>query len=278
VQDPHEGTAIDGSKERRAIAASGISCRDVLPVYFSTDPYHSSFDERLDMRRYHAYGKRAGGMICVATGDRLTLKDVVASSPAARIRAWRTRIRGAWLRKVGGTPVTTEEDVVAALELASAHPEKECMLTFSHPEVRQGLTCGGIPQVNLDQMNPRRMMDPSFYSVAMEAEKARGVFFPDRPHNGLLKVQESGGVLNYITSAMKLTRGKLLQGPEWTEWHKSEWKQLDQYEAQGMFGEPIKIKSMDTVFRLVWTYNVNALDQRKKARCACDGSIKAGQV
>ena len=50
VQDPHEGTAVDGSKERRAITRSGISSRDVSPVYFSPDPYHSSFEERLDMR------------------------------------------------------------------------------------------------------------------------------------------------------------------------------------------------------------------------------------
>ena len=45
-----------------------------------------------------------------------------------------------------------------------------------------------------------------------------------------------------------------------------------------MFGDPVRIKSMDTVFRLVWTYNVKALDQRKKARCACDGLTRAGQV
>merc|ERR1712086_175891 len=89
---------------------------------------------------------------------------------------------------------------------------------------------------------------------------------------------DDGGVLNYVTSAMKLTRGKLLRGTEWEEWHESEWKQLDQYDEQGMFGDPVRIKSMDAVFRLVWTYNVKALDQRKKARCAYDGSTRADQV
>jgi len=112
----------------------------------------------------------------------------------------------------------------------------------------------------------------------MEAEKARGVFVPDRSHTGLLMVKDDRGVLNYVTLAMKFTRGKLLKGPEWSEWHESEWKQLDQYDEQGMFGDPVRIISMDTVFRLVWTYNVKALDQRKKARCACDGLTRAGQV
>ena len=32
VQDPYENTAVDGSAERKAIAAAGITCRDVTPV------------------------------------------------------------------------------------------------------------------------------------------------------------------------------------------------------------------------------------------------------
>ena len=52
VQDPYNNTAVDGSAERKAIAAAGIMCRDVTPVYFSQDSYHEAFEERLDMRRY----------------------------------------------------------------------------------------------------------------------------------------------------------------------------------------------------------------------------------
>ena len=40
---------------------------------------------------------------------------------------------------------------------------------FLHPEVSHGLTCDGIPQVNLDQLNPHQMIDPSFCTLAMEA-------------------------------------------------------------------------------------------------------------
>jgi hypothetical protein len=32
VQDPYENTAVDGSAERKAIVAAGITCRDVTPV------------------------------------------------------------------------------------------------------------------------------------------------------------------------------------------------------------------------------------------------------
>jgi hypothetical protein len=95
VQDPHAGTAIDGSKERRAIVKMGISSRDVLPVYFLPDLYHSSFEERLDMRRHHGYGKSAGGMVFLKSDNIPMLNTIVESLSAARIRAWRTYIYGA---------------------------------------------------------------------------------------------------------------------------------------------------------------------------------------
>jgi hypothetical protein len=102
VQDPHAGTAVDGSSETKVIAATGITCRDVSSVYFSPDPCHSTFEERLDMRRYQAYVKQAGGMVFARGDDRLTLKSMTSSLPGTKLRAWRTRIRGAWFRKLGG--------------------------------------------------------------------------------------------------------------------------------------------------------------------------------
>ena len=53
---------------------------------------------------------------------------------------------------------------------------------------------------------------------------------------------------------------------------------MDQYDKQGMFGEPVRVDSSDAVFNLVWTYVIKELDKRKKARCTCDGSTRAGQV
>ena len=87
VQDPYKKTAIDGSAERKAIVTAGITCRDVTPVYFSRGPYHKAFEERLYIRRYRAYNKRAGGMVFDTKEEVLMFTHVVPSSPAARIRA-----------------------------------------------------------------------------------------------------------------------------------------------------------------------------------------------
>ena len=77
---------------------------------------------------------------------------------------------------------------------------------------------------------------------------------------------------------MRLTRGKLLKQDDWSDWQGSEYLQLNQYDAQGMFGEPVAMSEEDAVFHLVWTYAIKAVDGRKKARCVCDGSTRSGMV
>jgi len=83
-----------------------------------------------------------------------------------------------------------------------------------------------------------------------------------------------------VTKVMKLTRGKLMKQNDWSAWNESEHLQLDQYDKQFMFGDPVPVPVEDesAIFHLVWTYVVKELDGRKKARCVCDGSSRSGQV
>jgi hypothetical protein len=75
---------------------------------------------------------------------------------------------------------------------------------------------------------------------------------------------EDGNILNYVTKVMKLTWGKLLQQDDWLDWQDSENLQLNQYNAQGMFGDPVASKEDDAIFHLVWTYAIKAVNGRKK--------------
>ena len=112
--------------------------------------------------------------------------------------------------------------MIRALERYSSTHANSCQLTFSHPVVLHGLIDAGIPQVNLDQLNLRGMLRPTFCSATLVGASS-GAFVPDCPHNVLILVTDSGGVLNYKSRAMKLTRRKLLRGGKWGEWHSSEW-------------------------------------------------------
>jgi hypothetical protein len=77
---------------------------------------------------------------------------------------------------------------------------------------------------------------------------------------------------------MRLTRGRLLKQDDWLDWQQSEFLQLNQYADQNFFGDPTLVEKDNTVFHLVWMYNIKALDGRKKARCVCDGSSCSGLV
>jgi hypothetical protein len=82
----------------------------------------------------------------------------------------------------------------------------------------------------------------------------------------------------YITRVMRLTHGRLLKQDDWRDWQGSEFLQLDQYDDQHCFGDPISVEKEDSVFHLVWTYNIKALDVRKKAHRICNGSSRSGSV
>ncbi len=89
---------------------------------------------------------------------------------------------------------------------------------------------------------------------------------------------DDGGVLNIVTWIMKLTHGKLIKQPDWDELLPSKYMQFNQYDAQGMFGDPTGVDSNAAVFCTVWTYAIKALDSRYKARCTCDGSLRSSQA
>ena len=116
-----------------------------------------------------------------------------------------------------------------------------CDLLMAHAELRDGLTQDGIPQVNIDQLNTRFLINEKFIDTQQ------------------VPMVASGGVYNYAFS--KLTRGKLLKQEDWHEWQQSEFLQLDQYQKQFMFGTPTMVQDRSQVFHLVWTYNIKDLDK-----------------
>ena len=148
--------------------------------------------------------------------------------------------------EVNGMPVQTTQDVERALKMAKSRGDEKCSITLAHPEIKDGLTAQGIPQLHIDQFNPRYILNLD-HLVRQEHI-----------------YQTSGGVFQW--SFNKLTRGKLLKQDDWTDWQNSEWLQLDQYYSQFMFGEPVKVTDRSNVFFLVWTYTIKDVDGRKKAR------------
>jgi hypothetical protein len=248
-----------------------IGKRDISMIYLSPDPYHDAFEEEVDIRRFDLTKHRTAGL-CLAQHDgRLFLGGIAKSTPYAKIPQWRTRIKGAWLVKIGPHTVTTIQEAQEAFATLSLAGTTRVTLLFSHPIVRQAISHDGLPIVSSapftqavhDQLNNRW----DFTTVADHM----------RSHHPYQLVHD-GDVLNCVTKAMKLTRGKLIQQTDWSDWQDSEFLQLNQYNSQGMFGDPVETNEGDAIFHLVWTYNIKAVDGRKKARCVCDGSTRSVKV
>jgi hypothetical protein len=125
-------------------------------------------------------------------------------TPGAKIPHWQSRIKGAWLIKIDDINVSTIDKAHAALATAASKGHPSTRLLFSHPEFRQDVSHDGLPIVSSapfsqqihDQMN--NCWDIS--TVADHIQK--------KPP---FHVVEDGSVLNYVSKAMKLTHGKLLQ-------------------------------------------------------------------
>ncbi len=112
-----------------------ISKKDMAMIYMSPDPYHEAFEEVLDIRRFDLSKHRTAGL-CLANHDgRLILGGMTPSTPGAKIPRWRTRIKDAWLIKVGPDLVHTIKDAQDAFERQSAAGLASIPLLFSHPKI-----------------------------------------------------------------------------------------------------------------------------------------------
>ncbi len=240
-------------------------------IYVSPDPSGNSFEEELDLRKFDITMHRSVGLCFFKKNGRLLLALMAPSTPGAHIPRWRTRLRDAWLLEVNGTPVSTIKDMHATFTYLASKNKPSCTLLFSHPEITPDISNKGLPvmsksdfsQLTCDQLNNRiDLIEDSLRVKRM------------RQYN----VVNSGNVLNYTTRIMKLTCGKLLKWDDWLDWQNSEFLQLDQYDAQGMFGNLVAAADGDAIFHLVWTYVIKSLDGHKKARCVCDGSTRLGSV
>ncbi len=226
----------------------------------------------LDLRKWDLTKHHTGGLRFITKNGRLILASMDCSTLGAQIDKWRTRLRGAWLQSINGTPVSLLADVHKTFEMLSMSNANSCTLTFSHPKISPDISQHGLPIISCDNYFLQFTHDQ--LNNRIDLLERGPIVHRSRKYN----IVDSGDVQQYTTRVMHLTRGRLLKQDDWIDWQTSEFLQLDQYADQKCFGDPTLVDKDNAVFHLVWTYNVKALDGRKKARCVCDGSSCSGSV
>ena len=81
-------------------------------IYLSPDPYYDAFEQPLDLRKFDIATHATAGLSLLESGGRLHLATMSPSTPAAKMKDWRTRVKGAWLIKISDVNVSTIKDAI----------------------------------------------------------------------------------------------------------------------------------------------------------------------
>jgi hypothetical protein len=184
------------------VSKYNITRNDMVMIYMSPNPYYEAFEEVIDMTCFDLNKLWTAGLCLAHINGRLHLGGMAPSTPAAKIPCWRSRIKGAWLIKIGDQMVTTLAEAHDAFQQLSSNGITSVPILFLHPEIRQDILHDGLPIVSSapftqhihDQLNHQW----DFLALVDHLRKAPSY-----------EIVESGNVLNYITQVMHLTHGKL---------------------------------------------------------------------
>jgi hypothetical protein len=116
-------------------------------IYMSSNPYHKSFNELLDLHCFDLTCHPTAGLLFVECDGKVFLALMVPGTPGAKIPCLRTRIHGAWLIKVGTYLIQSINDVRTALTSIQSTSGTHVPLLFSHPELCPGISRRGLPIV-----------------------------------------------------------------------------------------------------------------------------------
>ena len=101
----------------------------------SPDPYQEAFEEIMDIRRFDFNRHRTAGLCLAHIDGRLILGGMAPSTPAAKIPRWQSRLKGAWLIKIGNHAVSTIDQAQQVFAQLNADGASTITLLFSHPEI-----------------------------------------------------------------------------------------------------------------------------------------------
>ena len=255
-------------------------------IALSHDPYDNVMVRQLSTSGDHP--TRGLVLEMCAKRNLPRINECLPGTPAAKLPKWRSTLRGAYVLKIDDTEISTFSDVENIFRTCDSN--KEVHLTVGtidkvamHPD-------DGIPMLYFDQLSMiadhlRSLRYGTETSNNFQLQQYHKPGIDRRIHaivNTLYAFLHDDDPLTTAKAALlnskakkppRLTRKMLRNQDDWAEWQQSEWKQLDQYEAQETFGQPCKLPPGSNCLSLMWIYLIKSDAQKtKKSRCVCNGS------
>ena len=156
----------------------------------------------------------------------IELVDFQRGTSAHRhINGWKRRLKGTIVTAVDGKPITTHDDITAAISTARQERKKEITIEFGSL-AGFAMSGEGIPTLQADQLN---VIAHHIYSIRSQHD-----LWPDKTQWPETLATED--IIKQEILVSKLQRRKLKLQSDWNSFLKSEWKQLNRYHQVGMFG------------------------------------------
>ena len=246
-------------------------------IELSTSPYFDTQEISMTTLGKHP----TQGLIlkeCEEYKDRVIISSCKPGTAAAKISNWAKRLKHNILLEVDGTPVKSIQQAQEILHNKSRGTTVQ--LTIGVMDKVPMHDDSGIPMLYFDQLHvisqhlqhiknndmEERLQPPNKQSYP-SSKLAKAIKRLDIP--GMIAALHGILPKNKMKSK-RLTRKKLQNSQQWDKWKSAEWKQLDQYWDQKMFGKPCPLPPNANVLNLLWDYRIKD-DGTYKARMVCNG-------
>ena len=193
------------------------------------------FHEPCDLLSIEISTKHTHPTLGLELEENLVVKNCKTGTPAAKIKQWRTAVKGTALYSVGGIRAHTTKDAIMQF-----HKCKDHTVSLQFNSI----------QFNSNQTNKQTPIHPesgttqiTFDQFVQIAQHHQDLTLGMQTKHILLESDALDPV--YISKVASLpetlTRKKLIQQADWSVWEAAEKEQLDLYETQQMFSKPSKL-------------------------------------
>ena len=273
-----------------------IKTTDGIPPYniwLSNDPFDNRLTVQIDLKGQHP----TLGMLFLQYNQRkrLQLLDMALSTPGNRVIKWRSTIRHGYIISIDGEPIQTSKDVEQAVLTAKKAKQLKLSCIFAtekrygtHP-IDRNLTlyfdqihafATHIQPADQDHIKQLKELGLNTDAPPWEEPEPEG-YSPTVRNLPSLNPDLTPAEAPVQTSPAELptdpdigksfTKKKLMQCEDWPEWQASCYKQLDQYQQQEMFSEPMPLSENNAASFMLWTY-IWKMCETKKAHMVLDGA------
>jgi hypothetical protein len=125
-----------------------IDKSDMATVFMPPSPYFESFKEILDLRKFDITKHRTVNLCLAHQTGCLFLKGMAPNTKGAKIPCWHTRIKDAWLIKIGNKLVCTINDAQRAFHTLLTNGATTVTLLFLHSKIQPTISHDGLPIVS----------------------------------------------------------------------------------------------------------------------------------